>query len=198
MTVSQTKTRMELELNRFVDAIPGLVALLTPNGEVDFVNHQLSEYFGQTVEELKEWGSNGTVYPDDLPSVIDTFSRSIASGTPYEITQRLRRADGKYRWIRNSGFPLRDSNGRITNWCVLLTDIDKRKKTEEALRESERQFKTIFDEAGAGISMVDLSVGVPIRNNRALQRMLMCSEEDLSRFETYDNLTYEENREKDA
>ena len=143
------------EFLRFVDAIPGLVAVLTPSGQVDFVNHQLTDYFGQTLEELRHWGKNGTVHPEDLQFVADTFSRSITSGTPYEITQRLRRADGAYRWIQNNGFPLRGQNGQITQWCVLLTDIDERKRAEDALRESERLFKTVFDEAGAGISMVD-------------------------------------------
>jgi PAS domain S-box-containing protein len=188
----------ESEFLRFVDAIPGLVAALTPSGEVDFVNHQLSEYFGQTLEDLRHWGTNGTVHPEDLQFVADKFGASIALGTPYEITQRLRRSDGIYRWIQNRGFPLRDSTGTITRWCVLLTDVDERKHTEDALRESERQFKTIFDEAGAGISLVDLRSDAPIRNNRALQKMLERSEDDLGRFETYDELTFEADREKDS
>jgi PAS domain S-box-containing protein len=69
---------------------------------------------------------------------------------------------------------------------------------EEALKNSEMQFKTIFDEAGAGIALVDLKSQAPIRNNRALQKMLGCSEEELGRFETFDCLTHENDREKDA
>ena len=67
--------------------------------------------------------------------------RSIASGTPYEIVQRLRRADGLYRWFQNNGFPLRDSAGRIVRWSVLLTDIDARKRAEDALRASESKLQ---------------------------------------------------------
>ena len=95
-----------------VDSIPGLVALLTPGGEVQFVNRQILEYTGQTLEELKGWGTNGTVHPEDLPHVIDVFTQSIGSGSPYEIVQRLRRSDGVYRWFQNNGFPLRDASGR--------------------------------------------------------------------------------------
>jgi PAS domain S-box-containing protein len=128
-----------------VDGIPGLVALLAATGEVEVVNCQLLEYFGQTLEELKQWGTNGTVHPEDLPHVIEVFSRSIASGNPYEIVQRFRRFDGVYRWFQNSGFPLRDTNGQITRWCVLLTDIDERERAEEALRLSERQFRLLVE-----------------------------------------------------
>ena len=74
----------------------------------------------------------------------------------------------------------------------------ERALSEEALKRSEMQFKTIFDEAGAGIALVDLKGGAPIQNNRALQKMLGCSEEELGRFETFDRLTHEDNREKDA
>lgn len=128
-----------------VDNIPGLVALLSATGEVEFVNRELLEYFGQTLDELKSWGTNGTVHPDDLQHVVDIFSRSIAEGTPYDILQRLRRGDGVYRWMQNRGFPLRDSNGAITGWCVLLIDIDERKQAEEALGRSERELKLIID-----------------------------------------------------
>ena len=128
-----------------VDNIPGLVALLSAAGEVEFANRELLEYFGQTLEELKSWGSNGTVHPEDLAHVVEVFSRSIAEGVPYDIVQRLRRSDGVYRWIQNRGFPLRGAAGEITGWCVLLIDIDEKKHAEEALRHRERELKLIID-----------------------------------------------------
>ena len=128
-----------------VDSIPGLVALLSPTGYLEVVNRPWLEYFGQTLEELRQWGTNGTVHPEDLPHVIDVFTRSIASGTPFDIVQRLRRGDGAYRWMSNSGFPLRDPKGQIARWCVLLTDIDDRKHAEDALRQSESQFRLLVD-----------------------------------------------------
>lgn len=126
------------ELQLIWESIPGLVALLSPTGEVEVVNRQLLDYFGQSLEELRQWGTNGTVHPVDLAHVIDVFSRSIASGIPYEIEQRLRRADGVYRWLHNSGFPIRDAQGKIMRWCVLLTDIDERKRAEAQLAGEKR------------------------------------------------------------
>ena len=128
-----------------VDSIPGSVALLTADGQVEFVNRQIIEYTGRTLEELKQWGTDDTVHPEDRPGVIQTFTQAIASGSPYEIEQRLRRSDGVYRWFQNSGFPLRDPNGQIVRWCVLLTDIDERRRAEDALRESERESRLIVD-----------------------------------------------------
>jgi PAS domain S-box-containing protein len=83
-------------------------------GRLEVVNRQLIEYFGQTLDELKNWGTNDTVHPEDLPGVIDLFSRSIAAGTPYEIVQRFKRSDGVYRWFHNRGFPIRDTDGTVS------------------------------------------------------------------------------------
>ena len=128
-----------------VDSIPGLVALLAADGQLQFVNRQILEYTGRTLEELKQWGTDDTVHPEDLPHVIQAFTQSIASGTPYQIVQRLRRSDGVYLWFQNSGFPLRDASGHVVRWCVLLTDIDERKRAEDALRASERNLQLIID-----------------------------------------------------
>jgi len=135
----------ERESRLILDNIPGLVGLLSATGYVEVVNRQLLDYFGQTLEELREWGTNGTVHPEDLPHVAEVFTRSIESGSPYNIVQRFRRSDGLYRWFENSGFPLRDAEGRVTRWCVLLTDIDERKRAEDALRESEFESRLIVD-----------------------------------------------------
>jgi PAS domain S-box-containing protein len=127
------------------ESIPGPVALLSPTGEVEGANRQLLAYFGQTLEELRYWGTNGTVHSEDLPHVVEVFSKSIAAGVPYEIVQRLRRSDGVYRWFQNSGFPIRDGNGKILRWCVLLTESDDLKKAEEALQLNERNLSLIIN-----------------------------------------------------
>ena len=125
-------------LRLIVDGIPGLVSLLTPTGEVELVNPQLVEYCGRSLEELKRWGTSDTVHPEDLSRIAPVFAESIASGDPYDFEARIRRFDGVYRWFQVRGLPVRDAaDGRILRWCSLLTDIDARKRAEDALKRSE-------------------------------------------------------------
>jgi PAS domain S-box-containing protein len=133
----QALATSEHNLRLIVDSIPGLVSLLTPAGEVEAVNPQLVEYCGRTLEELRLWGTSDTVHAEDLPRVVQLFARSITSGNPYDFETRLRRFDGVYRWFQVRGLPVRDANGRILRWCSLLTDIDERKRAEDALKRSE-------------------------------------------------------------
>ena len=128
-----------------VDSIPGQVALLKVNGEVDFVNRAIVEYTGRTLEELKQWGTTDIVHPDDLPQVAEVFTRSVASSSPYEIIERLRRSDGVYRWFHSKAFPLRGPDGHIVRWCALLNDIDELKHAEDAVRASQRNLQLIID-----------------------------------------------------
>ena len=135
----------ERESRLIVDSIPGLVATFTPAGEVEFVNRQVLDYFGKTLEELKHWETGDATHPEDLPRVVEHFTRAIASGDPFEFEVRARRFDGVYRWFQSRGFPLRDTNGHIVRWYNLLIDIDERKRAEEAHAASERNLKLTID-----------------------------------------------------
>src|SRR5882724_3298728 len=126
----------EQSLRLIVDTVPGLVCTMSAAGEVELLNRQVLEYFGKTTEELKNWATSDAVHPDDLPRLLDTWRHSVETGQPYAYDLRQRRADGVYRWFQARGLPLRDTEGRITSWYLLLTDIDDRKKAEEELRRS--------------------------------------------------------------
>jgi len=135
----------ELSWRETVDSIPGLVATTTGMGEVEFLNRQTLEYFGRTSEELKDWALIDAVHPDDLPRVIQARTKSIETGQIYGVEHRCRRADGVYRWFQVRGLPVRNAEGTITAWYLLLTDIDDRKKAEEALRASERNLSVMIN-----------------------------------------------------
>jgi PAS domain S-box-containing protein len=133
----------ELNFQLTVDSMPGMVHTITATGAVEFVNHQILDFFGKTVEELNSWDTR--LHPDDRSRVIDLWTHSVATGEPFDVEVRALRADGTYRWLHSRGLPLRDINGNIVRWHNLLTDIDERKRAEEALRESEREARLIVD-----------------------------------------------------
>jgi len=135
----------ENNLRNVLDNIPGMVSMLGPTGGLELSNRPFLEYFNKTIEEIQNWSSNGLVHPDDLPNAIASFTRSIETGEPLHLEHRLRRADGVYQWVLSSGRPVRDAEGRIERWYVLTTDIDDRKRAEDALRASESNFRQIVD-----------------------------------------------------
>ncbi|HYM86531.1 MAG TPA: PAS domain-containing protein, partial [Pseudoxanthomonas sp.] len=117
-----TRGASEDSFRLIVETIPGLIAVMTPEGGVEHVNRQVLEYFGRTLEELKQWGTSDAVHPADLPRVKAAWQHAVETGLPYEFEHRIRRADGEYRWFQSRGLPLRNVEGRIVRWYNLLTD----------------------------------------------------------------------------
>ena len=176
-----------------VDTIPGLVAIMTARGEVELVNQQVLDYFGRTLDELKQWGTSDAVHPEDLPAVVAAWTRSVETGAPYDFQHRIRRADGVYRWFQSRGHPFREAEGRVIRWYNLLTDIDDRKQAEDALHKSEERWRSVFENSAIGVALTDMR-GRFLATNSAFQEMLGYTEEDLGEL-TFLELTHEDYRE---
>ena len=142
---AEDRSAVEIDFRLIVDSIAAQIVLVTPAGKIEHLNRQAQDYFGRTLEEMNKWGVNDVVHPDDRPHAIERFGQSMATSLPYEMEHRLRRFDGEYRWFQARGLPLTDSGGRMVCWYILLTDIDQRKRAEEALRTSEGNLRKIID-----------------------------------------------------
>ena len=127
----------EQEIRQTVDTVPALIARYRPDGFMDFRNKNWREYTGLSQDnfEGRRWGS--ALHPDDEEMVEREWREHIATGEPFELEQRLRKADGEYRWHRVRRVPLRGETGEVIKWYAIAFDVDDRKRTEDALRESE-------------------------------------------------------------
>src|SRR4029077_7070265 len=156
-----------------VETIPALVAVTTSAGAVEHVNRQVLEYFGRTLEELKQWGTTDAVHPADLPDVIAAWPTAIQTGEPYESEHRIGRADGRYRWFQLRGLPLPDADGRVIRWYVVLIDIDGRKPGEcglRALKDQPYKESLVLREEVDRTSMFEEIVGTSKPLNAVLSR----------------------------
>ena len=155
-----------------IDGIAGLVSVLAPNGELETANRQLLEYFGRSLEWIKNWGTNDAVHPEDLPRVLELFKKGIASGSPFQHELRLRRFDGEYRWFDNRGVPIRDDSGRIARWYVLLTDIEDRTRALAQLDQMQSDFAHMNRVSVMGELVASLSheIAQPIASARIYAR----------------------------
>ena len=185
----------ELSWRQIVDNIPGLVATMGPMGEVEFLNQQTLEYFGKTKEDLQNWSLIGAVHPEDLPMAIEARARSIETGDIYQVEHRCRRADGVYRWFQVRGLPARDATGAITTWYLLLTDIEDRKRAEEAVRSNERNLNLIINTIPASIYVLNLDGSVQYVN-RVVMDHTGVSMEDAQQVDYRDRVIHPEDLER--
>jgi PAS domain S-box-containing protein len=136
----------ERELRLAINTIPALVWTALPDGSLDFINQRWQE-IGLSVDDLRgsEWIN--VLHPDERTGVADRWRIAVETGAPYENIERVRRADGEYRWFLSRAQPLRDELGNIVKWYGVDSDVEDQKRAEDALRESEQQFRDFADSA---------------------------------------------------
>jgi hypothetical protein len=72
-------------VRQIVDASPVLACSLTAQLEVELVSPSLLDYFGKTLDELKNWASIGVVHPNDLEAVIAQIRHSAETGESFRL-----------------------------------------------------------------------------------------------------------------
>lgn len=149
-----------------LDSIPGYVCTMTALGELEFISPSILEFMGTTFEETRNWGP--TLHDEDRAMVISIWAHSVATGEPYDIQHRIRRADGVYRWFHVRGVAGTSADGQIYRWYILLVDIDDRKQAEMALQMRERELRMIIDSIPGMVSVAGSQGLHEYANKRAL------------------------------
>jgi formate hydrogenlyase transcriptional activator len=144
---SEQKLRQEeAEFRTITDAIRQAVVVLAPDGTTLYANRVAQEITGLTMAEVNNNGFlTRAFHPDDVDHVRAERHERLLRGTPFELEMRALMKSGEYRWYLNQYNPLKDERGRIIRWYVTGTDIDDRKRSEQNLRESEENLRTITD-----------------------------------------------------
>jgi PAS domain S-box-containing protein len=127
----------EQEIRLTVDTVPALIARYRADGFMDFRNRNWREYTGLSEDnrEGRRWGS--ALHPDDEEMVERAWREHLTTGEPFDLEQRLRKANGEYRWHLVRRVPLRGERGEVIKWYAIAFDIDDKKQTDDALRKSE-------------------------------------------------------------
>jgi len=136
----------------FEDASTG-IALMANDGYFMQVNHALCRILGYSEEELLDKTWVEITEPDDLDGCFDWLER-VKAGEQSSHEKRFIHKLGHPVWIEVSSALVCDSQGRIKYYISLFHDISKRIRAEEALKESERKMKSIFQAASIGIGVV--------------------------------------------
>jgi len=101
-----------------------------------------------------------------------------------ELEELFEDATGK-RFFLSIKIPLRDKNNAVKGICGISTEITERKRVEEALRESEERYRTLFDRAGDGIFILSAD-GKLVEVNESLARMHGYSVQEMQQMDLRD------------
>ena len=135
-------------ITAIAEILPQLVWTADATGAVDYVNLRWVEYTGLPSTALTGEGWSAAIHPADAEKTVERWRESVAERAPYEITYRLRRQDGAYRWHLVRASLLRPGGHESARWFGTCTDIHDQKRFEDSQRllvESSRVLAASFD-----------------------------------------------------
>jgi len=166
------------------------IALTDPTHTLLRVNEKLCQILGYAEAELRSLTFRDFTHPDDLACCDDMIARLEQKVIRNEsVEKRCRRKDGTLIWIQTTLSAVYGTSGEIENYCVIVEDISDRKRAEFALRDSEARFRTIFDNAGFGIVVVEPPHYDFQFSNPAFQSLVGYGTEELAAL-SFDDLTH--------
>lgn len=128
----------EEQFRTLADSVPQLAWMAEPNGDIFWYNQRWYEYTGTTPDQMKGWGWRSVHDPEILPNVLERWRNSIATGRRFEMVLPLRGGDGTFREFLTLAIPVLDPHGKVVRWFGTNTDITEQRRSEEALRRSEK------------------------------------------------------------
>jgi PAS domain S-box-containing protein len=131
------------------NALPHIAWTTQPDGSVDYLNQGWYDYSGLSFDETRDLGWTTVFHPDDLERARGVWIAAVEAGVPSELEYRLRRADGEYRWHLARSRPVHE-DGELVKWVGTATDIEDRRRAEEALRQSQEDLELALGAAKLG------------------------------------------------
>jgi PAS domain S-box-containing protein len=140
-----------------------------------YVSPSVEKMYGYTSDEIINLSLKKFLTAESFQKIIDSFSieipKALAKPLPYVhkflLELEAYHKDGRLLWIENDLSIMRDENGKLAFLLGETRDITKRKKAEEALRESEEKYKSLIDNVPDIIFTIDLEGKITFISKRA-------------------------------
>ena len=141
---------LEAQLQATLNVIPAYTWYALPSGGLTFVNERSGDYLGLPkdhplrfgIDTGAEWDAHiPMLHPDDREEARRVWSVCLGTGAAGENSQRIRNAEGIFRWFLSRVEPLRASDGTLLYWIGVNLDIDERKRAEEQLVKSAQKLQ---------------------------------------------------------
>jgi PAS domain S-box-containing protein len=156
-----------------------------------YLNQAWLDFTGRSLEAELGNGWTEGLYPGDLERLSDIETKAVERREPYQMEYRVRRNDGQYRWLLQSGVPRFNPDGSFAGYIGSAIDVTERKLAEE----NRERFRSVFESSAVGMALV-ADDGHWIQVNKALCEILGYSEQELLATD-FQSLTHPDDLEAD-
>ncbi|MBV6621523.1 MAG: PAS domain S-box protein [Rivularia sp. (in: Bacteria)] len=170
--------KTEARFEKMAANVPGMIYqyVLRPDGSTYFsyVSPGCYDLFEIEPEQIQGNVNNSfeKTHPDDLPVLQQSIATSAQSLQLWKQEWRITTSSGELKWLKGHSRPEKQGNGDIV-WDGMVMDITELKQAEDALKQSEEKFRTLFEKSADGILLYNGQVFFDC--NQAAAEMMGCS-----------------------
>ena len=168
----------ESRFRNMADTAPVLIWMSGPDKLCTYFNRGWLDYTGRTLEQELGNGWAGGVYGDDRALCLATYDEAFDDRKQFRMEYRLRRSDGEYRWMYDTGSPRFASDGEFLGYIGSCIDISDQKEAEAELRgltgrlinaqeaERSRVARELHDDLSQSLALLSIQLGELDRENK--------------------------------
>jgi PAS domain S-box-containing protein len=130
------------------------------------------DFTGRTMEQELGNGWVEGVHPDDFQFCLDVYTTSFDMHQSFEMEYRLRRFDGEYHWMLDTGIPRFGADGEFLGYIGTCTDISDRKAVEQEILEKQKFIQKIAEASPNILYLYDLQEQCNVYSNREIASVL--------------------------
>ncbi|MDT7042211.1 PAS domain S-box protein [Candidatus Nitronereus thalassa] len=146
----------ELTYRQILDAINDMVLVKGPGSKIMWANKAFRDYYGMTNSELQNMIDAPFNDPDYTEQYLKDDEFVFTTGKVLNIPcEPVTNCNGNIRYFHTVKSPILDPNGKVARLVAVCRDITKERHTKALIREGERRWQAIFDQAPTGIAILD-------------------------------------------
>ena len=149
VAAQQAVRESEARFRYMADSAPVMIWVSDADKRCTYVNKQWLGFTGRSIQQELGSGWAEGIHPEDAERSFNTFTESFAERKPFEMEYRLRRKDGEYRWIYDTGFPRFSIDNVFLGYIGSCLDITERKESEVKLRQAHEELKELKNQLEA-------------------------------------------------
>ena len=149
VAAQQAVRESEARFRYMADSAPVMIWVSDADKCCTYVNKQWLGFTGRSIQQELGSGWAEGIHPEDAERSFKTFTESFAERKPFEMEYRLRRKDGEYRWIYDTGFPRFSIDNVFLGYIGSCLDITERKESEVKLRRAHEELKELKNQLEA-------------------------------------------------
>lgn len=149
MATQQALSESEERFRNMADNAPVMIWVSAPDKSCTYVNKRWLDFTGRSMEQELGNGWAEAIHPEDRDRSFQIYANSVDERKPFGMEYRLRRRDGEYRWIYDTGVPRFSHAGEFLGATGSCLDITERKQSEVELQKAHDELKQLKNQLEA-------------------------------------------------